>query len=193
MSLARTIRPKSPSLLAVCTLLLAATATNVRAQNTILVPGNYPTIQSAINAANNGDTVLVSAGTYVENINFIGKAITVTSSDGPATTIIDGNHNGTVVTFNHSETAASVLSGFTVRNGFQSGGFGGGICVSSAPPPISSNRITGNHAATGIGIFVNGGSSLIKNNTISNNDQTGAGSGGSGGGGILVFGTISGT
>src|SRR2546425_9121993 len=192
MSLARTIRPKSPSLLAVCTLLLAATATNVRAQNTILVPGNYPTIQSAINAANNGDTVLVSAGTYVENINFIGKAITVTSSDGPATTIIDGNHNGTVVTFNHSETAASVLSGFTIRNGYLDGGSGAGIAITSASPTITSNVVTSNHAAAGLGIFVNGGSPLIQSNTISNNDQMNAGDGGSGGGGILVYGGSSG-
>jgi hypothetical protein len=155
---------------------------------TILVPGNYPTIQSAINAANNGDTVLVSPGTYVENISFNGKAITVTSSNGPATTIIDGNHNGTVVTFNHSETAASVLSGFTIRNGYQNGGFGAGITITAASPTISSNVITSNHAATGIGIFVNGGAPLIQHNTISNNDQAGAGSGGSGGGGILVFG-----
>jgi hypothetical protein len=164
-----------------------------RSQNTLTVPGNYPTIQSAIDAANNGDTVLVAPGTYVENINFNGKAITVTSSGGPAATIIDGNHNGTVVRFNHSETAASVLSGFTIRNGFQDGGFGGGISISSASPTISSNVITGNHAASGLGIFVNGGSSLIQHNTISNNDQTGAGSGGSGGGGILVFGSSSGT
>ena len=187
------IRLKSLSFLAVFTLMLAATATCVRAQNTILVPGNFPTIQSAINAANNGDTVLVSPGTYVENINFNGRAITVTSSSGPAVTIIDGNHNGTVVTFNHSETAASVLSGFTIRNGFQNGGFGGGISISSASPTISSNVISGNHAASGIGIFVSGGTSLIKNNTISNNDQNGAGSGGSGGGGILIFGSSSGT
>src|SRR5258707_15677186 len=73
-------------------------------QTIIQVPLNFPTIQSAMNAANNGDTVLVGPGTYVENINFNGKAITVTSFDGPSTTIIDGNHNGTVVTFNQSET-----------------------------------------------------------------------------------------
>ncbi len=188
MSLARTIRLKSLSLLAVCTLGLAATATNVRAQSTILVPGNYPTIQSAINAASNGDTVLVSPGTYVENINFLGKNITVTSSNGPAATIIDGNHNGTVATFNHSETAASVLSGFTIRNGFQSGGFGGGISISSASPTISSNVITGNHAVYGIGIYVYDGSATIKNNTITYNDQTGAGSGGFNGSGITVDG-----
>ncbi len=177
MSLARTFRLNS-LIFGIGILFVVMIPSSLHAQATIQVPANYPTIQSAINAANNGDTVLVGPGTYVENINFNSKAVTVTSSDGPVTTIIDGNHNGTVVTFNHSETAASVLSGFTIRNGFQSGGFGGGISVSSASPTISSNLITGNHAAAGIGIFVNGGSSLIKNNTISNNDQTGAGSGG---------------
>jgi Right handed beta helix region len=174
---------------AVSTLLFSAPA---HGQSTIYVPGNYPTIQSAINSANNGDTILVAPGTYVENINFNGKAITVTSSGGAAATIIDGNHNGTVVTFNHSETAASVLFGFTIRNGYLDGGFGAGIAVISASPTIKSNVVTGNHAAVGLGIFVNGGSPLIQNNTISNNDQMNAGDGGSGGGGILIFGGSSG-
>jgi hypothetical protein len=165
---------------------------SARGQITITVPANYPTIQSAINAANNGDTVLVASGTYVENINFNGKAITVISSSGPAATIIDGNHNGTVVTFNHSETAASVLSGFTIRNGYLNGGSGAGIAITSASPTITSNLVTSNHAAAGLGIFVNGGSPVIQNNTISNNDQMNAGDGGSGGGGILVYGGSSG-
>jgi len=51
----------------------------VSAQATINVPGDQATIQGAINAANNGDTVLVAPGTYFENVNFNGKAITVTS------------------------------------------------------------------------------------------------------------------
>jgi hypothetical protein len=158
-------------------------------QSTIQIPANFPTVQSAINASSNGDTVLVTPGTYVENINFNGKAIALASSGGPAVTIIDGNHSGTVVTFNHSETASSVLSGFTIQNGFQNGGFGAGITITSASPTISANVITGNHAAAAIGIFVNGGSPLITNNTIANNDQTGAGDGGIGGGGIAVSGT----
>src|SRR5260370_26647556 len=120
-----------------------------------MAPGSQPTVQAGINAAKNGDTVLVGPGTYVENINFNGKAITLTSSSGPAVTIIDGNHNGTVVTFNHSETASSVLSGFTIQNGFQSGGFGAGITITSASPTISANVITENHAAVAIGIYVN--------------------------------------
>lgn len=58
---------------------------------TIHVPLDYPTIQQAINASLDGDTVLVQPGTYVECIVFEGKAIIVTSEQGPDVTIIDGN------------------------------------------------------------------------------------------------------
>ncbi len=64
------------------------------AQRTIHVPVDQPTIQAGINAANPGDTVLVSPGTYTENIDFMGKAITVISSAGPGTTVIDGSTEG---------------------------------------------------------------------------------------------------
>jgi regulator of RNase E activity RraA len=64
---------------------------------TINVPADYATIQVAIDAANNGDTVLVAPGTYVENIEFYGKAITVSSAEGPEVTVIDGNQSGSVV------------------------------------------------------------------------------------------------
>jgi len=46
---------------------------------TLNVPSQYSTVQSAINASSNGDTVLVQPGTYVENINFNGKNIFVGS------------------------------------------------------------------------------------------------------------------
>jgi len=43
----------------------------------ILVPEDYPTIQAGIEAAADENLVLVAPGTYVENINFLGKAITL--------------------------------------------------------------------------------------------------------------------
>src|SRR5258708_7411001 len=110
--------------------------------NVIHVPADQPTIQSAINAAVNGDTVQVAPGTYVENINFLGKAITVAGDQttlGAQTTIIDGNHNGPVVTFVSGEGPQSVLTGFTIRNGSaQFGGVydGGGIQIGNSSPTI---------------------------------------------------------
>ena len=85
--------------------------------STINVPKDQPTIQAGINAANNGDTVLVAPGKYVENINFNGKAITVTSANGPKVTIIDGDTVEPVVLFTTNEDTHSVLNGFTLQNG----------------------------------------------------------------------------
>ena len=82
---------------------------------TLTVPGQYNSIQSAINASNDQDTILVSPGFYQENIDFSGKDIVVTSTyiaeqDSLiiASTIIDGNNNGSVVEFDDSETNAAV-------------------------------------------------------------------------------------
>ena len=156
------------------------------AQITIHVPADQLSIQAAINVANNGDTVLVSAGTYTENINFSGKAITVTSASGPSVTIIDGGAKAAVVTFNANEGLSSVLNGFTIQHG-NSSFYGGGIEISNASPTITGNIITNNHAICGIGIDVSIGSPLIQNNTITGNTQAN-GDGGCGGGGIQLSG-----
>ena len=84
---------------------------------TLYVPDNYPTIQTAIDAAGGGDTVIVRPGIYVENIDFKGKAITVESEQGPQGTIIDGNQSGSVVRFQSGEGLDSILSGFSITNG----------------------------------------------------------------------------
>lgn len=157
--------------------------------NTIHVPGDHATIQAAIDAAVNGDTVLVSDGTYTENINFNGKAITVKSVNGASVTIIDGNAVNTVVTFSSQETADSVLDGFTIRNGAVAVGSttGSGIYVADSSPTIKNNIITDNLGCQGSGIDVYFGSPLIQGNTITNNKQGGC-VGGTGGGGILIGG-----
>jgi hypothetical protein len=135
---------------------------------TIRVPADAATIQRAIDSAVAGDTVLVSPGTYVENITFRGKAITVASEQGPELTIIDGNRAGSVVTFDSGETRNAVLEGFTVRNGANSFS-GGGVLIRNSAPSIIGNWIVGNGACSGAGINSYFSSPLIKGNTISRN------------------------
>jgi hypothetical protein len=113
----------------------------------IAVPGNYPTIQAAINAATDGDEIIVLPGAYYENINFNGKNIVLRSTDPTnlsvvGGTTIDGNHAGSVVTFSGSELTTCVLSGFTIRNGYA--GTGGGVCGNGTLATIQYNNITDN-------------------------------------------------
>ena len=63
-----------------CVMFICAVAPQLRAQNVIHGPTDQTTIQDAVKTPNNGDTILVAPGTYVENINFEGKAITLMSS-----------------------------------------------------------------------------------------------------------------
>jgi len=135
---------------------------------TIRVPADAATIQQAIDAAVAGDTVLVAPGTYVENINFRGKAIGVVSEQGPAVTIIDGNRAGSVVTFAAGENRNAVLRGFTVRNGANSFS-GGGVRIQNSAPSIIGNWIVDNGACSGAGIYSSFSSPLIQGNTISRN------------------------
>src|SRR2546428_9154943 len=86
-------------LLSVMPLILLGLMPHTARAATINVPAGQPTIQAAINAASNGDTVLVAPGTYYENINFMGKAITVTSAGGPSVTTINGGDLNKSVVF----------------------------------------------------------------------------------------------
>jgi hypothetical protein len=135
---------------------------------TIHVPADQPTIQAGINTASNGDTVLVSAGTYYENINFSGKAITVTSASGPGATVIDGSKTYTsTVTFSSGETLKSVISGFTVQNQSNVG-----INIYGASPTITGNVLTLNSVANGCGAAISaflGAAPLIRGNLITGN------------------------
>ncbi len=149
---------------------------------TINVPADYPTIQEAINAAIDGDTVLVDAGTWTENISFKGKAITVKSLHGTTSTIIDGNKKGSVVTFDSGEGLGSVLAGFTITNG--SAPKGGGIYCGSSSTTITNCTISDNFANVGGGIYCNSLSSLLSYRTTITNCTISNNSAGRDGGGI---------
>jgi len=179
--------------IATATMLLLCSSIAAQA-NVIKVPADHATIQSAINAAVNGDTIEVAPGTYVENLNFIGKAIRVTSAQGAQVTIIDGNQNGSVVTFVSGEGNQSVLNGFTIRNGdaTASGLRGGAVRIENSSPTISGNIITSNIAGDGGGgISSSFGSPVIQGNIITQNHQRMGWSGGIGGGGVSIGGASS--
>jgi hypothetical protein len=161
----------------------------------IHVPADYATIQGAINAAVNGDTIQVAPGTYVENLNFLGKAIQVKSDGGPAVTVIDGNQAGSVVSFISGEGSQAVLNGFTVQHGkagVSPALDGGGIRIQNSSPTITGNIIANNVAGDGGGgIASSFGSPLIQGNLITNNGQIQGWSGGVGGGGVSIVGASS--
>ncbi len=162
--------------------------------DTLPVPGVYPTIQSAINNSNDGDVIIVEPNTYRENINFLGKAIIVRSTDPNDTnivssTIIDGNepddpNYGSAVIFNSGEDSNSVLSGFTITGGsgswaqiyWEFKGYlwnrcgGGVLCLNGSSPRITKNVFVDNIAGQGGGIyFYNYSDPIVTNNTFINN------------------------
>jgi len=146
---------------------------------TIHVPADQPSIQAGIDAAVNGDTVLVAPGRYLENIDFTGKAITVMSSEGPPYTTIHTKGTGTVVSFHSNEGNDSVLQGFSITGGGR--GIYCGKLNSPSSPTIIGNHIFGNSGyGPGAGIFVEGSSPTVEDNVIFSNYSV------SNGGGIQV-------
>ena len=147
---------------------------------TIHIPADQPTIQDGIDASWHGDLVLVAPGTYVENINFGYKGVTVQSEAGAYETIIDGGEctQGesycSVVTFKGMYEQAAI-DGFTIRNG---NGYadpskdtlkGGGIFCLTASPTIRDCIITGNTAYDGGGAYFHYSSAVLENCTIIDN------------------------
>jgi hypothetical protein len=165
---------------------------SVSSSNVLLVPAEYGTIQAAINAAAVGNIVRVSDGTYSENIDFIGKAITVESVNGAASTTIQGDGaNAAVVTFISGELSSAVLDGFTLDNQNSGGSNARGVYISGGASPTVQNCIIENNDIGfldgGAGVLVDSGSgativsTVIQNNTVQ--DEVG-------GGGIYMKGTL---
>ncbi len=146
------------------------------------VPLDYETIQEAIDAAEDGDTVLVHPGVYVENISFEGKGITVaslilTTGDEAYTdsTIIDGDENGSVVTFNSDENEDAILTGFTIQNGYAQ--LGGGVFIREAGPTIDNLHIINNRSNRGGGIRCSYTEHILMTNLFIHDNSAGTGGG----------------
>lgn len=169
-------------LLASCIHFFAANAAVIH------IPADYPAIQTGINHAVNGDTVLVHPGTYAENINFNGKNIVIASlfliSHDTAYisgTVISGASTAgpdkSIVTFENNETSSAKLIGLTLKNGagnYRHLGsdwvyYGGGVYCSHASPLLSCLLIRNNTAACGGGVFLYYSNSTVESSVIENN------------------------
>ncbi|MCP4837915.1 MAG: hypothetical protein GY894_00945, partial [Planctomycetes bacterium] len=144
--------------------------------------GHFTNIQSGVDYASTGDTVLVAPGTYIsvgsEVVDMKGKAITLASIGSADETIIDGEHSRRGITCDSGESASTVIDGFTVTNGWASGG-SGILCDDQSSPTIRYCTISGNNGYSN-GYYVGGGIGLrngshptIKYCVISNNTAGG--------------------
>ncbi len=141
------------------------------------VPWDYTTIQAAVDAAVDSDTVLIADGTYTgdgnRDIYFNGKAITVSSVNGPEFCIIDCQgadaepHRG--FKFNHNESRESILAGISITNGYKT--LGGAVyCATDTSVSIRNCIISANYAEqNGGGIYLLGSSAEIVNCTFIGN------------------------
>jgi len=139
--------------------------------------GDAATIQAGIDSASSGDTVLVEAGTYFENLSIVGKELLLTSRDGASATILDGGSVQETVVFLMGLSRSTVVEGFTMTGGQGhirgSGRDGGGIFMQEASPVIRRNVFTANSSRYGGGIYstsMSGSAApLIEMNTFEGN------------------------
>jgi parallel beta-helix repeat protein len=131
----------------------------VAASNVIRVPQNYKTIKEAIDAANAGDTILVSSGTYPEWDLHINKTLSLVGENA-TTTIIDGDGASANILSIDADNVS--LSGFTIQNCSQSGV----RLQNSAGSTISGNAIL--HCYYGLGLSQSNYSTIIDNNVLNN-------------------------
>ncbi|MEE2907654.1 MAG: GC-type dockerin domain-anchored protein [Planctomycetota bacterium] len=127
--------------------LLAGTATAA----TINVPGDYPTIQEAVDAAVNGDEILVAQGVYTGSndnvVEITDKAISLRAlNPKPDATVIDGEGERQGIRCVGADTNGTVIEGFTLTNAQSDDG--GAVSIQSTNVVLMGCTLTGNTAST---------------------------------------------
>lgn len=160
--------------IAICMITASASAVIIN------VPADHPTIQEAIDAAFDGDIILVEPGVYSGENNFNGKSIIVASSYGPETCIIDGHKQQPYgFRFKSGETSSSLLAGFTIANCISTVSQGtGAIQISNSSPRIFNCVVRNNTGINNVfsdgtspagGIYLENSNAVLMNCLIEHN------------------------
>ncbi len=140
----------------------------------IYVPEDYIAIQPAIEVANDGDRILVSAGVYYEWLNIVDKSIEIIGVDGAESTTLNGSVSNSSAIIIVNSTVS--IEGIAVKNG--SAVAGGGINSNNSSLALQNCIISNNESSNnGAGLFIDGGSLTMTNVTLSENESNGGGGG----------------
>ena len=143
----------------------------------LLVPAEHATIQAAIDAAVDGDTIWVAGGIYTGegnyDINYNGKKITVKSESGPKYCIVDCQELGSGFFFFNGEDSNSILDGFTITNSkYNDEGIKCSVGWSEGGDPLKGEPLIRNCIIknnNNMGINISGSSPIISNCIIIGN------------------------
>lgn len=164
----------------------------IEVEGDIYVPYDYPTIQDAVNHANDGEVISVLDGTYSGEgnymINLYGKQITIQSISGYENCTIEcethADSSGFI--FANAETNKSVIDGFNIINA----GRGGIFCIGDSSPIVRNCRLSNNTAPKaspfGGGFYCRNSSPILENCIIENNHVKKADADMAGGAGIYA-------
>lgn len=150
------------------------------------VPGDYLTIQAAVDAAADGDTVLIADGIYTGPGNYgihwdaTNKHLVIKSENGREYCIIDCEQEDRAFFLNMGQDNRDVIEGITITNGWVYGS-GGAICINITSPMILNCRLVNNTSYSPQSDLYYGGGALavyntaapiIKGNIIRNNSSS---------------------
>jgi hypothetical protein len=146
---------------------------------------DFDNIQAAVDAASNGDEIIVAPGTYTstasEVVNMLGKEIWLHSSKGAEVTIIDGEETRRGIYCANGETSNTIIEGLAIKNGYYAGysnSGGGGVHCANANPKLFNLIIENNNSGwtdyddmagvcylqggCGGGLYAEGGSGILE-------------------------------
>lgn len=153
-------------LIATLTLVFFAASAAVTSATTIYVPDDHETIQEAVNAANEGDKVIVRDGTYKENVD-VNKPLTIQSENGSVNCIVHAS--------NPKDHVFEMIVNYVSINGFTVTGATGAEKIGIIGIGVKHCNILNNDASTNFcGILLDSSSSnILINNTANSNSLAG--------------------